>query len=73
MQSIVEADRTILEQLLGQEATTRLVELDNAIQARKPMDKKTPPVLLGIISDRQKRGTIHGVSLVHFKRSVSCC
>ncbi len=63
MKPIVEADRIILEQLLGQDAATRLVELDDAIQAKKPIDSKSPPLILGVISDRQKRGSIHQVSL----------
>ncbi|KAB5570298.1 pseudouridine synthase [Coniochaeta sp. 2T2.1] len=59
VQPISEADRTIIVQLLGEEATARLVELDEAVQAKKPFDKKSPPLLLGVVTDRQKRGSIH--------------
>ncbi|OIW33300.1 pseudouridine synthase [Coniochaeta ligniaria NRRL 30616] len=59
VQPIIEADRIILEQLLGKDAATQLVELDEAVQAKKPIDSKSPPLILGVISDRQKRGSIH--------------
>jgi tRNA pseudouridine13 synthase len=60
---IDEADRVILEQLLGQEAVATLTQLDEAIQAKKTSNNKNMPLLLGIISDRQKRGSIHQVSV----------
>lgn len=59
---IVEADRIILEQLLSPEAAASLAELDESIQAKKPIDNKGLPLLLGVVSDRQKRGSIHQVS-----------
>lgn len=63
MKPIDEADRIILEQLLSQASAASLVELDESIQAKKPIDKKSLPLLLGVVSDRQKRGSIHQVSL----------
>lgn len=63
MMHIVEADRIILEQLLGQDAAAHLVDLDEAIQAKKAIDSMSLPLMLGVISDRQKRGSIHQVSL----------
>lgn len=63
IKSITVADRIILEHLLGQEAATQLVDLDDAIQTKKPIDTKSPPLMLGVFSDRQKRGNIHQVGL----------
>lgn len=59
-------DRTVLEGLLGDVAAAQLIALDEAIQAKKPIDKNSLPLKVCQFSNRQKRSSVHQVC--SFKR-----
>ncbi|KAH6850386.1 pseudouridine synthase [Chaetomium sp. MPI-CAGE-AT-0009] len=56
---ISEDDRKALTELLGESTTQKLVELDENIQAKKPLDPKDRTIVFDPVTDRAKRGTIH--------------
>jgi tRNA pseudouridine13 synthase len=56
---ISEDDRKALVGLLGESTTQKLVELDESVQAKKPLDPKDRSIVFDPVTDRAKRGTIH--------------
>ncbi|AEO69486.1 uncharacterized protein THITE_2119958 [Thermothielavioides terrestris NRRL 8126] len=56
---ISEEDRKIVVDLLGESAAQRLIELDENVQAKKPMAAKERTVAFDPVTDRAKRGIIH--------------
>jgi hypothetical protein len=59
--SISEPDREVLETMVGSLVATRLVELDEAIQTKKPIDLTLAPVPFEKIVDRNERVRVHQV------------
>ncbi len=61
VQPISEADRKIVVDLLGATVAQKLIELDENVQAKKPLEPKDRTVAFDSVNDRSQRATIHQV------------
>lgn len=61
MHRVSDSDRKTLEDLVGAETVTKLIELDESIQAKKLSSTSVTSVQCPQIVDRQKRGAVHHV------------
>ncbi len=58
---ISEADRKIVVDLLGATVALKLIDLDENVQAKKPLEPKDRTVAFDSVNDRTQRATIHQV------------
>ena len=63
IQPISEADRNIVVGLLGATVAQKLIELDENVQAKKPLEPKDRTIVFDSVNDRSQRTTIHQVCL----------
>ncbi|KAK4143626.1 pseudouridine synthase [Dichotomopilus funicola] len=56
---IAEDERKFLFELLGESVALDLIELDESIQAKKPLSPEKRSVAFDAVTDRAKRGAIH--------------
>ncbi|KAK4247336.1 pseudouridine synthase [Corynascus novoguineensis] len=56
---ISEEDRKAVVDLLGESVAQKLIELDESVQAKKPLAPNERSVAFDSVTDRSKRGTIH--------------
>jgi tRNA pseudouridine13 synthase len=48
-------------ELLGETVAHKMIELDESVQAKKPMSPKERSIVFDAVTDRAKRGVIHQV------------
>lgn len=61
VQHISDDDRKTIVDLLGEPVAQKLIELDENVQAKKPLAPEQRTVTFDPVTDRAKRGTIHQV------------